>query len=78
MFLSLFGAIAAGIVIGAIIGAVLGALSPGMVEMFVGKERVGDAMKTGLALGLLNGAVYGFFGGAVIVIAGAIVARKRE
>jgi hypothetical protein len=35
-------------------------------------------MKTGLALGLLNGAVYGFFGGAVIVIAGAIVARKRE
>ncbi len=78
MFLCVFGAIGAGLALGAAVGALLGALSPGLVELFVGRERVGDATRTGIALGILNGGIYGFFAGVLIVIAGAIVARKRE
>lgn len=78
MFVCLFGAIGLGIVIGGLVGWSLGALSPTLIEFFLGEGRAGNPAKTGLALGLLNGAIYGFFGGAVILIAGAIVSRRKD
>jgi hypothetical protein len=74
----LFGAILAGIVLGGSVGYVLGVLSPELIHTFVRRETLADSAKTGLALGLLNGATYGFFGGAIIVVCAAILGRRRQ
>ena len=76
IFLCFFGAIVAGIVLGAIVGALLGALSPSLIGLFMGNVGADDPFRTGIALGLLNGGIYGFFGGAVIVIAWAIICGR--
>ena len=78
MFYSAFGAVGAGMVIGAFIGLLLGWLSPQLIDLFMGNDFKGDPIKTGLALGILNGAIFGFFAGGIIVIASAIVNRTKD
>jgi hypothetical protein len=77
MFLSVFGSVVAGVALGGVIGFALGALSPQLIGLFMGRDNVGDAARTGTALGLLNGAIFGFVGVAIIVLASANTGRAR-
>lgn len=73
----LFGCVGIGIVLGALVGLLLGSLSPGLIRLFLGDNASANSVGDGVALGLLNGGIYGFFGGIAVLIAVVMINRRK-